>query len=151
MDCFPASTYHMHLGTPDDDEVSRRDLGSVSVHRIQHKLNLLHSDIFPLLPVDLPVEGERRSSLMDTETLLQYHLRPKKKLDDSMVLCLTPSAYTSECYDVVGFTDSLNDFKKKLTQEPINGHEYPRIVFFGTGSQIPSKTRNTSAILVELE
>lgn len=43
MDRFSASTHHLVLNE------SNSCMGSVAVHRIQHKLNLLNQDIFPLL------------------------------------------------------------------------------------------------------
>lgn len=43
MDDFPASTEHLPV-----NELNSCT-GSLAVHRIQHKLNLLSSEIFPLL------------------------------------------------------------------------------------------------------
>lgn len=43
MDDFPASTQHLMLNE------MNTCMGSESVHRVQHKLNLLSEDMFPLL------------------------------------------------------------------------------------------------------
>lgn len=43
MDDFPASTEHLPVNEMNSCT------GSIAVHRIQHKLNLLSSEIFPLL------------------------------------------------------------------------------------------------------
>lgn len=43
MDDFPQSTQHLMLNE------MNTCMGSQSVHRVQHKLNLLSNDIFPLL------------------------------------------------------------------------------------------------------
>ncbi len=58
MEAFPDSTHHWMMGRPDDGVDQRRGLGSVAVHRIQRKLNLLDADVFPLLPADIPMVEE---------------------------------------------------------------------------------------------
>ena len=51
MQEFFPSTYHLVIND------SNNCMGSVAVHRIQHKLNLLHPEIFPLLQdKGIPVE-----------------------------------------------------------------------------------------------
>lgn len=143
----------MMLGFTKDGE-ERRGFGSLAVHRIQHQLHLLDSNIFPHLPFDLPVDGypEQNESELDCQTLTTYYLRPLKKLDLSLVPILKPQDYIDESLSQEGVKSSLDTLKLALTDAvPISKRAYPKLTFLGTGSCIPNKTRNTSAILVELE
>ncbi|XP_068213231.1 ribonuclease Z, mitochondrial-like [Palaemon carinicauda] len=86
-------------------------------------------------------------------TLMTYHIRPRKKLDRSSELSLTPETYKAECYAMNNFTSALEEAKLKLLESVGNAEEsnsYPNIIFLGTGSCIPNKTRNTSGILLNL-
>lgn len=53
---------------------------------------------------------------------------------------------------VDGFKQTLQDLKIQLLNKKIGSRfqDYPRVVFLGTGSCIPNKTRNTSGILFEI-
>jgi ribonuclease Z len=154
MDGFSATTCHLMLGTPKDGE-ERRGFGSVAVHRIQHQLHLLDSEIFPHLPFDMRVEGETEqteAAELECQTLTKFNLRPLQKLNMSLVPTLNPKEYVNESLAQEGFPVSLEALKSSLSDAvPISSRVYPRVTFLGTGSCIPNKTRNTSGILVELE
>lgn len=151
MDDFAVGTRHLMLGMSSGGE-QRRGFGSVAVHRIQHQLHLLDPDIFPHLPYDMPVEGEPEPVEFECQTLMTYHLRPFKKLDCNFVPVLKPQEYIDESLSQNGLKSSLDELKLTLADlVPISDRKYPKITFLGTGSCIPNKTRNTSAILVELE
>ena len=154
MKGFPDTVQHMMLGEKLSEE--QRDLGSIAVHRIQHKLQLLDRDIFPLLARDFPYENESNprtgDKIVEARTLLTYHLRPNKGLVYDHVPSLTPKVYVQETEAVDGFQDKLQEMKLSLANmSPNKDLKYPKIIFFGTGSAIPNKTRNTSAILVEIK
>lgn len=56
--------------------------------------------------------------------------------------------------DADGFVASLEQFRQVVDSKRYarsDSTEYPRVVFLGTGSCIPSKTRNTSAIVIQVE
>lgn len=149
---FPESTCHIMMGTP--DEGHQRDLGSIAVHRIQQKLHLLDESIFPLLAKDLPHEDEmpqmmQTSKIVEAKTLLTYNLRPSRGLVYDHVLNVNPKLFEEETMAVSGFPEILKEMKSTI-EEKETGLEYPKVIFFGTGSAIPNKTRNTSAILVEV-
>ena len=151
MNKFGASTRHLMLGMTKTDE-ERRGFGSLAVHRIQHQLHLLDSDIFPHLPFDMRLEGEPEPQELYCQTLLTYHLRPLKHMDCSLIPVLNPPEYVQESLSQTGVKESLEILKSALTDAvPVSNKSYPKITFLGTGSCIPNKVRNTSAILVELE
>lgn len=187
---FSLSTSHIIINE------SNTCMGSVAVHRIQYKLNLLNDNIFPLLkdggiPVketdgDEKVEetnNEERSEnsesnskemslkinehpadsnpyvvgpTMQSRTLFTYHIRPRKKTDGSNELYLYPDTYMQECYIGEKFESAFLDIKDKLqafySEQAANtcSQDYPQIIFLGTGSCIPNKTRNTSSILLDI-
>lgn len=87
--------------------------------------------------------------------LSQYHLRPKTGLDRSMETFVEPAEYLAETSEVQGFPEALQEYKDKISQLPdiekaARDAEYPKIVFLGTGSCIPNKTRNVSGILIHI-
>jgi hypothetical protein len=50
---------------------------------------------------------------------------------------------------VDGFPEVLAELKEKLTETKADAlRKFPQVLFLGTGSCIPNKTRNTSGILV---
>lgn len=79
-----------------------------------------------------------------------YHLRPPKNIDRSCEVKVCPSDYLKETADIDGFTEALENIRlsRSDTVTVDRKSQYPRIVFLGTGSCIPNKTRNVSSILV---
>ena len=153
MSGFAASTTHLMLGQSKDGEDQKRGLGSLAVHRIQHQINQLEATVFPLLPADFPVGDDRDlTSAHNSSTLSTIHLRPNKGMDLSLVPRIKIQEYIDETHAVAGFSTALETLKETLSKSSSQEtRQYPKVTFFGTGSCIPNKTRNTSAILVELE
>nr|XP_023017824.1 ribonuclease Z, mitochondrial [Leptinotarsa decemlineata] len=85
-------------------------------------------------------------------TFCNFHLRPKKGLDRTTELKLNPKEYIEETMVLEEFSKLLSELKTKLIQKKLTlaNVNYPKILFLGTGSCIPNKTRNTSGILVTL-
>lgn len=79
-----------------------------------------------------------------------YHLRPPKNIDRSCEVKVNPPEYIKETADIDGFTEALENMRQNRPEAVCAGREsqYPKIVFLGTGSCIPNKTRNVSSILV---
>lgn len=78
------------------------------------------------------------------------HLRPRKCIDRSLEVRPNPAEFVREITDFDGVTETLEALKKdRLRLSPVDRkNQYPKVVFFGTGSCIPNKTRNVSSILV---
>lgn len=64
---------------------------------------------------------------------------------------LDPQEYINETMMLPDFPAALNELKEKIrnTQMNLTIRNYPKILFLGTGSCIPNKTRNTSGILLQ--
>lgn len=136
---------------------AQRGFGSLAVHRLQHKLNMIDPDIFPLLPVDMPLATDTSDDKADKfegecQTGTAFHLRPNRRLTNAWIPRLDLKAYAEETAAVEGLEASLVQMRAdQASSTPISDKDYPRVTFLGTGSSIPNKTRNTSGILVELE
>ncbi|XP_065164662.1 ribonuclease Z, mitochondrial isoform X3 [Atheta coriaria] len=179
IDTFSPSTHHIFINE------KNTCMGSIAVHRIQYKLNLLNKDFFPLLgdrgterqlkssspavktDEDLTTETnfdypntscgttehiirEKYASYIQPGTFYNFHLRPRTGKDSTSEIKLVPSEYIDETFALDGFCDEVQKLRieilnkcKHMTIRP-----YPKILFLGTGSCIPNKTRNTSGIML---
>lgn len=91
--------------------------------------------------------------LQKVNPLSYFHLRPSLGLDRQHEPSMCPSAYLAETAKIPGFNTALEEFQQKVLKDVPNlnrASSYPKIVFLGTGSCIPNKTRNVSAILVHI-
>lgn len=81
-----------------------------------------------------------------------YHLRPKRGFDRSFEASVQPEEYIKEIEQIDGFQESLGNLKQQMTScdETDRSEQYPKVVFLGTGSCIPNKNRNVSAILIHI-
>ncbi|BET01573.1 zinc phosphodiesterase [Nesidiocoris tenuis] len=168
MDKFSTSTHHVILNE------SNSCMGSSAVHRIQHKLNLLEPTVFPLLndviasknsscptpnseissDVSSTTDLGREFNLARAKTFVNLGLRPRKLLDCNTKVISDPDEYRSEVMSIEGFPAELEKLKAELsslvTENQKMSTDYPNVLFLGTGSCIPNKTRNTSGILIEI-
>lgn len=88
-------------------------------------------------------------SLIGARTFCSVHLRPRKGLDRQGELKLNPKLFIEETLCVEGFPEALADLKQKLAEIQVDPlKKFPQVLFLGTGSCIPNKTRNTSSILM---
>ncbi|XP_047517467.1 ribonuclease Z, mitochondrial isoform X3 [Pieris napi] len=101
-----------------------------------------------------PTNENTRLNFMAARTLTMFHLRPKRELDRSAEPKLHIQDYIQETMDVDGFVPSLEQFRTlvdNLRYAKSDAREFPKVVFLGTGSCIPSKTRNTSGIVLQID
>nr|XP_029727345.1 LOW QUALITY PROTEIN: ribonuclease Z, mitochondrial-like [Aedes albopictus] len=152
MDRFSASTRHIAL-----NEINNFS-GYIASHRIQYHLNQLDGGIFPLLKEQNNDYVNQDGRIQDIDVVksssLSYlHVRPKKGIDRTQEAALNPSEYLQELEILPEFKLALDQLPKLALRKPqqqlvARSEKYPRVVFLGTGSSIPNKTRNVSAILV---
>ncbi|EMP23706.1 Zinc phosphodiesterase ELAC protein 2 [Chelonia mydas] len=138
-------------------------------HKIQTQLNLIHSEIFPLLTSYQSREEEATFSVpvVRGECLLRYQLRPKPQWQscpppnpatswsvdsfrDVVAVC-NSSEFVAEALELPGFQDRVKECRESLQAGPVKSgktEHYPEIVFLGTGSAIPMKIRNVSSTLI---
>ncbi|XP_034476302.1 ribonuclease Z, mitochondrial [Drosophila innubila] len=94
-----------------------------------------------------------KDATKDTEqgvvSMTSFHLRPKKGLDRTLESKLTPEEYIKEINAVPGVSELLAQLKSETQGSQETDDSYPRIIFLGTGSCIPNKTRNVSSILIQ--
>uniref|UniRef100_A0A452I7W9 ribonuclease Z n=1 Tax=Gopherus agassizii TaxID=38772 RepID=A0A452I7W9_9SAUR len=122
-------------------------------HKIQTQLNLIHSEIFPLLTSYQSREEEATFSVpvVRGECLLKYQLRPKLQWQRDVVAVCNSSEFVAEALELPGFQDCVKECRESLQAGPVRSGEeshYPEIVFLGTGSAIPMKIRNVSSTLI---
>ncbi|XP_074826641.1 zinc phosphodiesterase ELAC protein 2 isoform X2 [Natator depressus] len=122
-------------------------------HKIQTQLNLIHSEIFPLLTSYQSREEEATFSVpvVRGECLLRYQLRPKPQWQRDVVAVCNSSEFVAEALELPGFQDRVKECRESLQAEPVKSgktEHYPEIVFLGTGSAIPMKIRNVSSTLI---
>ncbi|XP_058824529.1 ribonuclease Z, mitochondrial [Topomyia yanbarensis] len=153
MDRFTPSTLHIALNAINSFS------GYVASHRIQYHLNKLDQQIFPLLreknnDYSKPF-GPKDCNLVRSSSLSYLHIRPRKGIERTQEAVINPAEYLQELEDLADFKAALDDVRKKLedqkcddAQSIVRSEAFPRVVFLGTGSSIPNKTRNVSAILI---
>lgn len=96
-------------------------------------------------------DGDQQvSRLQNAMPMTCVHLRPRKLIDRSVEVSPNPTEFIKEITDVDGVSQVLEELKRNRAHlSPVDRcSQYPKIVFFGTGSCIPNKTRNVSSILV---
>ncbi|ALC40593.1 JhI-1 [Drosophila busckii] len=170
-DNFSPGTQHIYLNS-----ALNKFSGCVAANRIQYQLNQLHPHIFPLLAESLELQDScpslnlsqnlKKTKLEDEQSneeptqteqaaqgvgsMSSFHLRPRKGLDRTLEAKLNPEEYIKETHAVPGFTELLAQLQKETEALKITeSSSYPRIIFLGTGSCIPNKTRNVSSILIQ--
>lgn len=96
---------------------------------------------------DMDVKSDRLQHAMPMTCV---HLRPRSFIDRSLEVRPNPAEFIKEITDIDGVNETLDALKKdRLRSSPVDrSSQYPKIVFLGTGSCIPNKTRNVSSILV---
>ncbi|XP_024892683.1 ribonuclease Z, mitochondrial [Temnothorax curvispinosus] len=129
-------------------------MGTEAVHRHQHKLHMLHPEIFPFLNEESFQKRTRAEDLPiihRPRTHHTIHLQPQLTFDTENEVSLHPKEYVDEVFEFDGILDALAELQADISARtktlPV-GEEYPKIVMLGTGSSIPSKVRNTSGILL---
>ncbi|XP_049776088.1 ribonuclease Z, mitochondrial [Schistocerca cancellata] len=158
MDAFSQSTFHLAINE------GSTCTGSIAVHRIQNKLHQLHPFIFPLLndsgilheevepdtTAASPTALTTQQNVIQARTLCSVNLRPNRMLDSESTVKINVKSFIEEINGIEGFSEALAELQDQLKSYDKDVAPYPKIVFLGTGSCIPNKTRNTSGIVLEV-
>ncbi|KAG8446022.1 hypothetical protein GDO86_013773 [Hymenochirus boettgeri] len=148
MERFGPQTEHLILNE------NASTFHNVRSYKIQSQLNLVHPDMFPLLPT--AQKKENRADILGVrgECLLKYQLRPKLEWQRDSVTGYDTSEFVKEAMELPGFAEALKTCKDNLEFNAADSNEskpqYPEIIFLGTGSAVPMKTRNVSSTLLNV-
>ncbi|ESP03891.1 hypothetical protein LOTGIDRAFT_156489 [Lottia gigantea] len=152
MNSFGANVKHMIF--EDTFSNAMHDDGS----KIQSHLNLLHPELFPLLPaLTTPTSTlpDMTTNIIRGENNLKYHYKPYTQLSRELITQPNLEDFQSEITRNPEITEAIDNFKQevaKLKSEiPKDDRVYPEIVFLGTGASTSSKYRNFSGILLRLD
>ncbi|XP_077995055.1 zinc phosphodiesterase ELAC protein 2-like [Glandiceps talaboti] len=108
------------FGTSTDHLVMNEDCNSDCLAKsyiMQTKLNMIHSEIFPNVHMNFPVDQEKTHQdgrTTQAECLLKYHMRPLTRWDRSAIPVLPRSQIEAEANEVDGFVEHLQEFQKSL-------------------------------------
>jgi len=128
------------------------------IYRQQRMLNEVCPDLFPKIflhdftgTVTQEVEVPS-TNLTEAKPLAKYPMRTTKAAtgNDAIGVSLEESELTERIQEESSLSSILNDFKKKVKTLDTSGGEYPIVSFLGTGSAVPSKYRNVSGHLLQL-
>uniref|UniRef100_A0A3B1IZD8 ribonuclease Z n=1 Tax=Astyanax mexicanus TaxID=7994 RepID=A0A3B1IZD8_ASTMX len=147
MERFPSSTEHLIM----NEQV--HSVHNVRSQKIQTQLNLIHTEVFPQLqkftsPAALHVPNVR------AECLLKFQFRPKVEWQRDPIPVCDEEEFVKEAAEVPDFLQEVEEFKRFQATDPVTlsgkVDRYPEVVFLGTGSAVPMKTRNVSGTLVNI-
>lgn len=149
MERFPSSTEHLVL----NEHV--QTVHNVRSHKIQTQLNMIHPEIFPQLKTfnNKEEQASLRVSSVRAECLLKFQLRPTLEWQrDAMVPCNTED-FLKEASAVPEFLREVEACRTFCSDPSVmsgRAERYPEVLFLGTGSAMPMKTRNVSGTLVNI-
>ncbi|KAL3877374.1 hypothetical protein ACJMK2_035092 [Sinanodonta woodiana] len=146
MKRFEGKTEHLILNE------TMPEISSAGIYRYQCFLSLLHPAIFPILPFmnEFPKIEKGEGSVKSTMTGLRYRYRHKQFVWDQCIE-VDREAFFQEALEMPNVNVELEKLKSIFMDDYTNkGEKYPETVFLGTGSSVPSKTRNVSGILLNI-
>ncbi|XP_077110736.1 zinc phosphodiesterase ELAC protein 2 isoform X2 [Ranitomeya variabilis] len=149
MESFGPGTDHLLL----NEHAST--VHNLSSYKVQSQLHLIHPDIFPQLPEIRPPADEASAGPgVRAECLLKYQLRPQVGWQRDQVAQNQTCEFVKEAMELPGFGRALEECRRLLQAEDTPAVEgdaqHPEVVFLGTGSAVPMKTRNVSSTLVHV-
>ncbi|XP_072098212.1 zinc phosphodiesterase ELAC protein 2 [Mobula birostris] len=150
---FGPTTEHLILNE------NNQTIHNLRSHKIQTQLNLIHSEIFPLLKTFQTKFQDEPSThsvpAVRGHCLLKYQLRPKFEWQRDAVVVADTEEFIKEAMEIPGFREEVEECKQVLAANPAlpsgNMEKYPEVVFLGTGSAIPMKIRNVSSIILNVD
>ncbi|KAG9279214.1 zinc phosphodiesterase ELAC protein 2 [Astyanax mexicanus] len=150
MERFPSSTEHLIM----NEQV--HSVHNVRSQKIQTQLNLIHTEVFPQLQKFTSPESQAALHVPNVraECLLKFQFRPKVEWQRDPIPVCDEEEFVKEAAEVPDFLQEVEEFKRFQATDPVTlsgkVDRYPEVVFLGTGSAIPMKTRNVSGTLVNI-
>uniref|UniRef100_A0A8C6UBN8 Zinc phosphodiesterase ELAC protein 2 n=1 Tax=Neogobius melanostomus TaxID=47308 RepID=A0A8C6UBN8_9GOBI len=139
MESFPSSTEHLILNE------HARTVHNIRSYKLQAQLHMVHPEVFPPLRHYREPQAALHVPNVRAECLLKFQLRPTLGWNRS-------SHHTQPAVTIDGFRakkypkhSSVSCFL--LADE---AEQFPEVVFLGTGSALPMKTRNVSGTLLNI-
>lgn len=150
VDSFGSSVQHLFLN--ESNPLSLHFEG-MAIH--QARLNLVDSDIFPLLSIQHRQKTEMwpavtpDASQVQALPLLSYYLRPFNRFSMQHCVHVDRAKVEQDARGYEGFDQLLAAYRSQVKEDSAADGVYasPEVVFLGTGSAVPSKTRNVSGLL----
>uniref|UniRef100_A0A3B1JZC8 Zinc phosphodiesterase ELAC protein 2 n=1 Tax=Astyanax mexicanus TaxID=7994 RepID=A0A3B1JZC8_ASTMX len=144
MERFPSSTEHLIM----NEQV--HSVHNVRSQKIQTQLNLIHTEVFPQLQKFTSPESQAALHVPNVraECLLKFQFRPKVEWQRDPIPVCDEEEFVKEAAEVPDFLQEVEEFKRFQATDPVD--RYPEVVFLGTGSAVPMKTRNVSGTLVNI-
>ncbi|XP_075999263.1 zinc phosphodiesterase ELAC protein 2 [Genypterus blacodes] len=153
MERFPSSTQHLILN---EDVCTIHNIRS---HKIQTQLNMIHPEIFPeLKSYQSKVLQESQAALhvpsVRAQCLLKFQLRPVMEWQRDAVPSCDTQEFVKEASEVPKFLEEVEKCGQLRSADAAvlseKADKYPEVIFLGTGSSLPMKTRNVSGTLVNI-
>ncbi|XP_032831916.2 zinc phosphodiesterase ELAC protein 2 [Petromyzon marinus] len=152
MQRFGGSTEHLLLNERTGSLHHLRSL------QIQTQLHLVHPRIFPTLhgPGHSPTSSEKRPDfklpLVMGECLLKYQLRPNVTWQRNLLPVLDEDQCRQEAMECAEFAARVGEIEREAGSDAAaeGASRWPEVVFLGTGSAMPMKTRNVSATFLRM-
>uniref|UniRef100_A0A8C6UDR1 Zinc phosphodiesterase ELAC protein 2 n=1 Tax=Neogobius melanostomus TaxID=47308 RepID=A0A8C6UDR1_9GOBI len=124
MESFPSSTEHLILNE------HARTVHNIRSYKLQAQLHMVHPEVFPPLRHYREPQAALHVPNVRAECLLKFQLRPTL---DGFRAKKYPKHSSVSCF--------------LLADE---AEQFPEVVFLGTGSALPMKTRNVSGTLLNI-
>lgn len=150
MESFPSTTEHLILNE------QACTVHNIRSYKLQTQLHMVQPEVFPTLQDFRTKEPQAALHIPNVraECLLKFQLRPTMGWDREAVPVCDEQQFVAEASELPLFLEEVEKSKKlwsKQESENQNVPElYPEVLFLGTGSALPMKTRNVSGTLVNI-
>lgn len=150
MESFPSSTEHLVLNE------QACTVHNIRSHKLQTQLHMVHPEVFPTLQDYRTREPQAALHIPNVraECLLKFQLRPSTGWDREAVPVCDEQEFITEASELPLFLEEVEK-SKKIWSKPESqnrdvGEQFPEVLFLGTGSALPTKTRNVSGTLLNI-
>lgn len=150
MESFPSSTEHLILNE------QACTIHNIRSYKLQTQLHMVQPEVFPPLRDYRTTEPQAALHVPNirAECLLKFQLRPTMGWDREAVPVCDELQFVTEASELPLFLEEVEKSKKLWTEQKTQNQDvseqFPEVVFLGTGSALPMKTRNVSGTLLNI-